>query len=479
MFNKKQKKQLLEAGIPEAMILQQIKDFERGFPFANIDRPATLDDGIKSISEEEANHLRELFKIIGSEQRIHRFVPASGAATRMFKDLYAFLNDGTKSDTVDQFFERIDDFPFASFIPEELKKDPKALAEFLLEGQLGYGNKPKALIPFHRYEEGPKEALAEHFFEASKIAGDIQKDLYLHFSVSPTQFSEFQQKAKTLALAYGARFKENFILEYTEQSPATQTLAVNMDNTPVLDEEGKFILRPGGHGALIHNLAAIFSDIIFIKNIDNVCHESQSELSIFWKEVLGGKLIDIRQQVFEHMDNLLRAEGLEKALAFLKAEFGLELEENIPAALKALNRPIRVCGMVKNEGKAGGGPFWVKDQDGQLSLQIVEASQINTEDSTHRELLSKATHFNPVDIVCSTKNHKGEKFRLHNFIDPYAGFISTKNFKGKDIKAMELPGLWNGAMANWLTIFAEVPFDTFNPVKSVNDLLEEKHQAAS
>jgi len=328
------------------------------------------------------------------------------------------------------------------------------------------------LIKFHQYENGNATALAEHFYESSKIAGDIQDNIHLHFSVSPEHKEQFQKKASQLAIAFGDKFKENFILEYSEQSPAPQTLAVDSNNEPIVLDNAELLLRPGGHGALIHNLAAIYSDIIFIKNIDNVCHQSKADSTIFWKEVLAGKLIDVRQQVFEHIDELMNDAPVTKARTFLKNEFGLNIAEDREALLAALNRPIRVCGMVKNEGEPGGGPFWVKDK----GLQIVEKAQINTEDPKQMEILENSTHFNPVDLVCSTKNFKGEKFKLLDYVDHKAGFISEKSFKGKTIKAMELPGLWNGAMSDWLTIFVEVPIETFNPVKKVTDLLKPAHQ---
>ncbi len=473
MFSEQIQAQLKREGISETQIEYQLEDFRTGFPFSALERAATPGDGIQQIDQDEATELRQLFKIIGSEQKIHRFVPASGAATRMFKSLFAFLETGEENDDVKNFIEHIDQFAFAEDIPEELKKDEgRKLIEYVLKDGLSYAELPKALIKFHQYELGASIALAEHFFEASKIAGDIQENVHMHFSVSPQHQKEFKEKASELAIRYGSRFSENYILEYSEQSPATQTLAVDMNNEPVLLENGELLLRPGGHGALIHNLAAIYSDIIFIKNIDNVCHESKSESSIFWKEVLAGKLVDIRQQVFQYIDELMNDAPLTEARNFLKKEFGLDLGENKQQVLNALNRPIRVCGMVKNEGEPGGGPFWVKDK----GLQIVEKAQINTEDPEQRKILEESTHFNPVDLVCSTKNFKGEKFKLLEYVDHTAGFISEKSFQGKEIKAMELPGLWNGAMSDWLSIFVEVPIETFNPVKKVNDLLKPAHQ---
>lgn len=473
MFSEQIQTQLKREGISETQIEFQLEDFKKGFPFAELERPARPGDGIQQIDQDQANELRQLFKIIGSEQKIHRFVPASGAATRMFKSLFAFLDTGEENDDVISFTKNIDQFAFAADIPEEIKKaGSKALVEFVLKDGLSYGELPKALIKFHKYVMGGEIALAEHFFEASKIAGDIQENVHLHFSVSPHHQDAFKKKASDLAINYGSRFNENYILEYSEQSPATQTIAVDMNNEPILKENGELLLRPAGHGALIHNLAAIYSDIIFIKNIDNVCHESKAESSIFWKEVLAGKLVDVRQQVFQYIDELMNDAPVTEARNFLKKEFGLELGENREELLRALNRPIRVCGMVKNEGEPGGGPFWVKDK----GLQIVEKAQIDTDDPEQRKILEESTHFNPVDLVCSTKNFKGEKFKLLEYVDQSAGFISEKSFQGKSIKAMELPGLWNGAMSDWLSVFVEVPIETFNPVKKVNDLLKPAHQ---
>lgn len=477
-FSEKIKQQLAQLGISEQQIDYQLEDFERGFPFANLQRPARVGDGIEQISEREAEQLRELFKAVGSEQKITRFVPASGAASRMFKELYAFLEQAEMSQAVREFVDRIEDFAFASEIPDTVKKaSPEVLIDYVLNTGLGYGKLPKALIKFHQYEDVSREALAEHFYEASKICGDIQGNIHLHFSISPEHAENFMKTAGKLALSYGNRFEENFILEYSEQSPATQTIALDENKEALKHENGELLLRPGGHGALIHNLAAIYSDIIFIKNIDNVCHEKHSERGIYWKEVLAGKLVDVRQQVFSHIDNVLNENGLEEARNFLARTFGLELSTDSKELLTALNRPLRVCGMVKNEGKPGGGPFWVKNRAGEVNLQIVEGAQIDLSKPEQKSILEQATHFNPVDIVCSTKDYKGDKFKLLKFVDHEAGFISEKTHAGKNIKVMELPGLWNGAMANWLTLFVEVPVETFNPVKSVNDLLLDAHRA--
>jgi hypothetical protein len=473
-FSKTIQDQLDSAGISSKQIEFQLADFKNGFPFAELEKAATPGDGILQLDQREAQDLQQLFKIIGSELKIYRFVPASGAASRMFKSLFEFLDDGNLNSDTQEFLKRIKEFAFADDIPEELMtSDDKKLIDYILGSGMNYASLPKALIKFHKYEDQGKSALAEHFYEASKIAGDIQENVNIHFTVSPEHNEIFQKTASELAHSYGNRFEENFILEYSEQSPATQTLAVDENNDPIVLENGELLLRPGGHGALIHNLVSLYSDIIFIKNIDNVCHESKAQNSIFWKEVLAGKLIDIRQQVFEHIDEILNDAPVTKARAFLKLNFGLELPEDREQILSALNRPIRICGMVKNEGEPGGGPFWVKNK----GLQIVEKAQINTDDPTQKEILENSTHFNPVDLVCSTKNFKGEKFKLLEFVDHSAGFISEKSFQGKKIKAMELPGLWNGAMSNWLSIFVEVPVETFNPVKKVNDLLKPAHQA--
>lgn len=470
-LNQKQIAQLQKAGISKDYLSAQKHMLLKGARGIELDRAASIGDGIHALSEREQEVMIQLFEATAPEWKIIRFVPASGAATRMFKHLIA-KDEPAQS----VFLEGLDKMAISEDIPKEiLSGEGDTKVDYVLN-DLQLQKLPKALIKFHWSPEGSHTALEEHFEEMVELLGDFQENLILHFTVSPEHLELFRAEAQKLAEKYGTKGELNFILEYSEQSSATQSIAID-ETGEVVQENGELLLRPGGHGALIHNLYAMVADIAFIKNIDNVVPKEKLKPSIRWKKILGGKLFDLRIKVFQYLIALDEGRMPYGMDTFLLEEFGLKCPESVDDIKTLLNRPIRVCGMVKNEGEPGGGPFWVRGKDGIVSLQIVEKSQVDASDEEAMEKLKNSTHFNPVDLVCSLRNYEGRKFRLLDFVDPQSFFVSQKSHEGKNIRAFELPGLWNGAMAHWLTSFIEVPIETFNPVKSVNDLLKEGHQS--
>ncbi|MGQ9846188.1 MAG: DUF4301 family protein [Bacteroidales bacterium] len=492
MFSTKDLEQIDKQGININEINKQLHYFQKGFPFIQLIKPATKGDGITLLKDdEEKAKFISLFEQYTREHKILKFVPASGAASRMFKDLYAYIeNEKTLEElpSVKQVINNIEKFAFY----EELKKlltdagfeikntNPKTLIEFILTNRgLNYGMLPKALILFHKYKDGARTSLEEHLVEGALYAYSNNK-VYLHFTVSPEHQIAFEERISKTIDKYQKIYQKNFEISYSIQSPATNTIAVDMENNPFRDKNGQLVFRPGGHGALIHNLNGLDADLIFIKNIDNVVPDSLKKETIDYKKLLAGFLIFLQTKLYKYQqwfdENKINHEQITEIKEFYKLYFHLDITNLSNQQIKVLLfRPLRVCGMVKNEGEPGGGPFWVKDKEGNISLQIVESSQIDINNPQQNEIFKSATHFNPVDLVCSTKNYKGEKYNLLEFIDPETGFISQKSKDGKPLKALELPGLWNGAMAHWNTIFVEVPMITFNPVKTINDLLRPQH----
>ncbi|RTL11062.1 MAG: DUF4301 family protein [Flavobacteriaceae bacterium] len=485
-------------------IQQQLDFFIQGLPNVNLVRSAKVGDGIWQFSKEEVAVFVNYFDKYKKNYSIEKFVPASGAATRMFKFLNEFLNEfDADNDTINSYINKqnakdisififgLKNFPFYRELKEktiqlypnyyDLSSDIKyyILIKTLLSKEgLDYANKPKGILPFHVRDEKIITPIEENIFEAEFFKKDNQKTK-IHFTIN----KEFQFDFEKIT----DQFSECEI-SYSYQNQSTDTLAVNNDNTPFRIEDNKLFFRPGGHGALIDNLNALQSDIIYIKNIDNVSQNHRIAIETN-KKLLGGILIWMQYKIFNYLKLLSTGnvtenqindikDFAEKKMAFpLQEEFNFfQTEYKIEYLIKVLNRPIRVCGMVKNEGEPGGGPFWVQDEKGRQTLQIVESSQIDLNNSSQKNIAKEATHFNPVDIVCGVKNFKGEKFDLTQFVDPRTAFITEKTKHGKSIKALELPGLWNGAMAKWTTIFVEVPLETFNPVKTVNDLLKSSHQ---
>ncbi|MCP4521370.1 MAG: DUF4301 family protein [Cytophagales bacterium] len=495
MLTEKDLTLLADKGILVEKVTQQIENFKKGFPFAPLTSAASIaNGGIIQLSSEEIEQFISVFDKKSQEKTILKFVPASGAASRMFKALFAFAESPSSDDKIIDLLSNYENFAFASDInaflqSKEIDKSNLSLnhlveiAEFILtENGLNYGFLPKGLIKFHQYDEGGRTAFEEHLVEGAVYSKDKNGQVHLHFTVSPQHLAKVEELMTKVVPSYEKAFNVKYNISYSTQSSSSDTIAVDMNNEPFREENGEILFRPGGHGALIENLNNIDADIVFIKNIDNVVPDKIKETTYDYKKALGGYLADIQDKAFEALEKLegeVSEEELTK-IEELAQSIGIQLNEGSDkkSILKEkLNRPIRICGMVKNEGEPGGGPFWVAQKDGKSSLQIIESSQIDMENEGQKEIVANATHFNPVDLICGIKDYKGNKFDLIEFIDPNTGFISYKSKNGKDLKAQELPGLWNGAMANWITLFVEVPIITFNPVKTINDLLREQHQS--
>ena len=404
----------------------------------------------------------------------------------MFKALFEFLNDGVRSREVDELLAGLDRFAFAERLAEFTggSRDPRTVVSNILTEGLGYGTLPKALILFHRYPDRNRTAFEEHLAEGALYAAGAGSEVCIHFTVSAEHREQFERLAAETVPFYEARFGVKYRIGYSCQKPSTDTLAVNPDDTPLRDGQGRLLFRPAGHGALIENLNEIDADLVFIKTVDNVAPDRLKSDTVIYKEMLAGLLLDLQRQAFGYLRRLDAGERVsaEEMASFvsgrlcrrLPASFAaLEPQRQVGLLRELLDRPIRVCGMVKNEGEPGGGPFWVREADGGESLQIAESSQIAPQ---QKGLMTAATHFNPVDLVCGVRDYLGRKFDLTRYVDPQTGFISSKSQQGRPLKALELPGLWNGAMARWNTVFVEVPISTFSPVKVVGDLLRPQHR---
>ncbi|MFD2586523.1 DUF4301 family protein [Croceitalea marina] len=508
-FSKKDIEQLKDKGISKEKVLAQIETFKEGIPFVNLEKAAIVDDGISKFSESEQKDLIANFEDSRKRLSLLKFVPASGAASRMFKAMFNFIDSYNPSkESLGAYLERTGDkdvkqstdgmknLPFYDLIFDKIveKADSEGeiayhfVKEMLEEDGLNYGFYPKGLLPFHKYDSGSATPFEEHLKEAALYAKTEGK-ANLHFTISEQHETMFKAEEKNSGPKVSKNSNTTFDITYSNQKPSTDTLAVTMNNEPFRNSDGSILFRPGGHGALIENLNDQDADIIFIKNIDNVVIEENLSAVSDSKKVLAGLLIKQQAKAFEYA-RLLDTEKITlgqvaKISSFLERELNVKIAEDINGKSNAeiikilkdkIDRPIRICGMVKNEGEPGGGPFWVKGADGTISLQIIESAQIDMNDTTQVSILKNATHFNPVDLVCGIRNYKGEKYNLLDFIDTKQGFITGKTKEGKELKALELPGLWNGAMAYWNTIFVEVPLVTFNPVKTVNDLLKPTHQ---
>ncbi|MEN8225421.1 MAG: DUF4301 family protein [Bacteroidota bacterium] len=504
MFTKEDLVQFKQKRISIREIDTQIDNFRNGFPFVNLVAAATPDHGIHVPDTEKTASLISAFDKFSTTYSIIKMVPASGAASRMFKKLFAFLEDeeAGADPEIKQFLEQIEDFAFYPALKKVLADDDYDIEQLLAEGDyktviryllsgtgLDYASLPKGLLLFHKYEDNIRTPLEEHMAEGLEYSKDQNRLVHLHLTVSPEHKEKFIARAHAKEKDIARNQSYSFDFSWSEQKASTDTIAVDTDNQPFRNADGSILFRPGGHGALIENLNDLDADIAFIKNIDNVVPDKLKQPTYKYKKVIGGMLIEFMQESFSILDSIEKGEldkaGLEDAykyarealsINFIEGVDDLPFDERLSILKKRLNRPIRICGMVKNEGEPGGGPFWVGDEYGRSSLQIVESSQINMEDDSQALIVRQATHFNPVDLVCSLKNHKGKKFNLKEFVDAQTGFISVKSKDGRNLKAQELPGLWNGAMADWITIFVEVPIETFNPVKTVNDLLRPQHQ---
>lgn len=502
-FTQHDQDQIQAQGISLDEIDKQIRHFVDGFPYLHVIKAATIGDGIVRVAEDQLQAYIHRFDEAAHERDLVKFVPASGAATRMFKSLFAAL-DGKSDKSVDEVFARLTDFAFYDDLKaamaaegQDLDKavannDRKAVLQFLLTDEgLDYGSLPKGLLKFHRYADGPRTPVEEHLVEGAAYANSDGL-VKIHFTVSPEHRDRFEQLISEQKADYEAWLGVTFEVSFSEQKKSTDTISVNMDNSPFRSSDNSLLFRPAGHGALIENLNDIDADIVFIKNIDNVVPDEIKELTITYKKILAAVLLDAQQQIArlqgllvgENSDEvsdgyLAEADELLRRTLFTLPPDGFEQRsktEKLDYYRRKLDRPVRACGMVKNVGEPGGGPFWAKNQDGTVSLQVVESAQIDLTNPDQKAIFDEATHFNPVDLVCGLKSHDGRKFDLPAYRDPQTGFITAKSKDGKDLKAQELPGLWNGAMADWNTIFVEVPLITFNPVKTVNDLLRKEHQ---
>ena len=505
MITPQDKELLTQKGISEKQIAEQLACFEKGFPYLKLAAAASIEKGILApATDEQKLYLDAWDAYTRTDKVVVKFVPASGAASRMFKNLFEFLGadyNAPETKFEKTFFEQIEKFAFyddlnaacesmsGKGIPALIAEgNYKAVVAALLEAAgLNYGALPKGLLKFHKYEDGSRTPLEEHLVEGALYAANKNGKVNVHFTVSPEHRRLFEALVADKATVYAKKYGVDYNVTFSEQKPSTDTIAADMDNQPFRDN-GKLLFRPGGHGALIENLNDLDADIIFIKNIDNVVPDKLKGDTVLYKKLIAGVLVALQQRAFAYLEILdsgrYTHEQVLEILQFLQKKLfcknpetkNLEDAELVLYLKEKLNRPMRVCGMVKNVGEPGGGPFLAYNSDGTISLQILESSQIDMDDPEKKEMFEKGTHFNPVDLVCAVRDYKGHKFDLVNFVDKATGFISYKSKNGKDLKALELPGLWNGAMSDWNTVFVEVSLNTFNPVKTVNDLLREQHQ---
>ncbi|SDH30942.1 protein of unknown function [Dyadobacter soli] len=498
MFIENDIQQIQERGSDLSVVEEQVRYFEKGFPFLQLSKAATVGDGVIRLTDEDIAQVISEFDKSAADGEIAllKFVPASGAATRMFKSLFSFLQEDKKDKSVDEFFTKLKDFAFYEDLKTSLavdghdieSADEKTIASYFLTSKgLGYGELPKGLLKFHNYTERSRTPLEEHLVEGAKYA-NAGSNVQIHFTVSPEHRDKFEKLVVEVVPSYQTQYGVRYIVSFSEQKSSTDTIAVNLDNTPFREKDSSLLFRPAGHGALLENLAQLDADIIFIKNIDNVVPDRIKSETITYKKALAGIVLRYQKKIFAYLDQL--AGNADTALlAELDGFFRNELcvippvdfvswnnDQKKAYFVGKLDRPLRACGMVKNQGEPGGGPFWAENADGSSSLQIVESAQVDVDNADQNSIFKNSTHFNPVDLVCAVKNKKSELYDLKKFRDPLTGFITGKSKDGKELKAQELPGLWNGSMADWNTLFVEVPLITFNPVKTVNDLLREQHQ---
>ena len=503
--------QLRAKGISKDKVRDQLEIFRDGIPFVHLEKAAVIGEGISKFSALEEEDLIADFDKLRTSLSLLKFVPASGAASRMFKALFNFLDaydpseenlsdyfTRTEDKDLKVFSERLEDFPFYDILKD--KVSGKSISEggalhlfvneLLSEEGLNYGFFPKGLLPFHKYPNQAVTPFEEHLKEGAAYA-KTGNEAKIHFTISEQHTELFEKELNRIEDRISKATDAGFDIGYSYQKSSTDTLAVDMENRPFRNSDGSLLFRPGGHGALIENLNEQNADVIFIKNIDNVVVPENFDGVTRSKKVLAGVLLQVQQKAFIYAKLLdahkINEEQIIDIKEFLERELNVRFsnsyesftaDEKIKVLKDKINRPIRICGMVKNEGEPGGRPFWIKDSGNRISLQIVESAQMDTSNQSQKNIVAQATHFNPVDLVCGVRNYKGEKYNLLNFVDPKQGFITGKTKDGKELKALELPGLWNGAMAYWNTIFVEVPLLTFNPVKTVNDLLKPSHQVS-
>ena len=498
--------------INTTVVDSQLAHFNTGFDYIHLTEPANIENGIILIPETEEEHLLANYEQACQNSSLMKMVPASGSASRMFKDLFTFMDSykgsveeflqfvqQKESGSMFDFFEHMDELPFYTRLSAAVWNNGKELDKMLAKQEfsevlkfilgkkgLNYGDVPKGLVDFHIYRDFARTAFDEHIVEGAMYC-NTGGTVKLHFTISEEYTTLFKARLKKVAKVFEQMFKVKYEVSFSIQKPSTDTVSIDHRNEILRDDKGEIVFRPGGHGALIYNLNELDADIIFIKNIDNVIPDRSKDDTIKYKKLLAGTLVDIQQQVFDYL-NLLDAKPTTEQLAEISSflnRIGYKEKESISFNTPAeqiehlrsiLDRPIRVCGMVKNEGEPGGGPFWVKTKNGSSRLMIIESAQVNLENEAQKNIFESSSHFNPVDLVCGVKNYKGEAFDLEKFIDTDQGFITSKSYKGNAIKVQELPGLWNGAMANWITLFVEVPLTTFTPVKTVFDLFRIEHR---
>lgn len=506
MFTKEDLSLFQAKGISTHQAEEQLRTFSQGFPFLDILCAATPTRGILRLSENDKQaYVEAWLSYLKTDKKVFKFVPASGAASRMFKNLFEFLEapyEAPDTEFEKKFFAQIHDFAFFSDLETvcqlkegksvdellRLGKYKTVLQRLLLSDGLNYGNLSKGLLKFHRYAQSGRTPFEEHIIEAGLYAQNHQGDINLHFTVSPEHRHLFLELKEQVVSELSSRSKQKYSIDFSVQKSKTDTLAADANNNPFRDENGTILFRPGGHGALIENLNEIDADVIFIKNIDNVVPDSCKAQEVKYKQMLAGVLVSLQRKAFRYLQLLQESTYTEaqwaEILDFVQNTLNIDFSDTSMSSERLkefvankLNRPFRVCGMVKNTDEPGGGPFIARNSDGTYSPQILESSQIDMSDGVKKEMFQKGTHFNPVDIVCGVKNYQGNKFDLTSFVDPKTGFISHKSKNGRELKALELPGLWNGAMSDWNTIFVEVPIETFNPVKTVNDLLRPQHRS--
>jgi hypothetical protein len=518
-FNDQDRRQLEERGVTLDEARRQLELLTGSPRHSLLVRPATPGDGVVGIRPEEVPELQALHAEAARAGRCLKFTPASGAATRMFRELLHFQQGPGRQlswSTIRRQAEQgapeasalvtvvteLRRFAFCDDLEDTLRRRGEeldglarigafqTLLDALLDADgLGYARLPKGLLKFHGYEEGSRTAFEEHLVEAAHYARDDGGSSRLHLTVSPEHRKAFEARLRTVEEAYRRRYATRYEVDYSVQDPATDTLSIDSEQRPLRDPQRRLRFRPGGHGALIRNLDRLRGDLVFVKNIDNVQPDRLKQATLDWKQTLAGYLIQLQRRVFDYLvrlrDSDSEPELLDEALRFIRRDLHVELDTGyLPPgdqsrrafALRRLNRPLRVCGVVKNTGEPGGGPFWVRDREGTVALQIVEPAQVDPDDAEQRKLLRCSTHFNPVDLVCAPRDVDGTPFDLGEFVDPDATIVTRKSDGGRDLRVLELPGLWNGAMAGWNTVFVEVPLETFSPVKSVLDLLRPEHQ---
>lgn len=506
MLNTKDLELLAEKGISEQQIDEQLACFVKGFPFLEIAASASVGKGILVIPQEkQAVYMDAWDAYLAKNKKIVKFVPASGAASRMFKNLYEFLSADYSAPSnafEKKFFADIERFAFYNALNAvcQLNEEAdipaliaagnyKAVVSNLLEEKgLNYGQLPKGLLQFHAYPQKVRTAMEEHLAEGAMYAKNNAGAVNIHFTVSPEHKALFEKLVTEKVGEFEEKFSVKYDISFSVQKPSTDTIAADMDNSPFRDKNGQLLFRPGGHGALIENLNDVDADVVFVKNIDNVVPDSFKCSTVIFKKVIAGVLVSLQERIFAYLELIdsgkYTHDQVEEMIHFLQHDLCVKnpdtkLLEDVELILyikSKLLRPLRVCGMVKNVGEPGGGPFLAVNPDETVSLQILESSQIDLDDPVKKTMFEEGTHFNPVDLVCALKDNKGQQFNLPDFVDKNTGFISYKSKDGRELKALELPGLWNGAMSDWNTIFVEVPIETFNPVKTVNDLLRTEHQ---